>query len=76
MLELNPICVFDDQQVAVHIPIGQFQQIEEILKETGHRVEMVAAVGPTAEDKAWLGADLAPDLADDATYHLTDRPIG
>jgi hypothetical protein len=67
MLEINPIYVFDDQQhpVAVHIPIGQFQQIEEILRETGHRVEMVAAGSPTAEDRAWLDADLAPDLADD-----------
>jgi hypothetical protein len=67
MLEINPIYVFDDQQhpVAVHIPIGQFQQIEAILKETGHWVEMVTAASPTAEDIAWLDADLAPDLADD-----------
>jgi hypothetical protein len=67
MLELNPIYVFDDQQhpVAVRIPIGQFQQIEAILKETGHRVEMMAAASPTAEDRAWLDADLGPDWADD-----------
>ncbi len=66
MLEINPIYVLDDQQhlVGVHIPIGQFQQIEAILKETG-LVEMVAAGRPTAEDMAWLDADLAPDLVDD-----------
>lgn len=66
MLEINPIYVFDAQHhpVAVHIPIGQFQQIEAILKETG-LVEMVAVESPTAEDIAWLDADLAPDLADD-----------
>jgi hypothetical protein len=66
MLEINPIYVFDDlhHPVAVHISIGQFQQIEAILKETG-LVEMVAAGIPTAEDIAWLDADLAPDLADD-----------
>jgi hypothetical protein len=66
MLEINPIYVFDDlhHPVAVHISIGQFQQIEAILKETG-LVEMVAAGSPTAEDIAWLDADLAPDLADD-----------
>jgi hypothetical protein len=66
MLEINPTYVFDDlhHPIAVHISIGQFQQIEAILKETG-LVEMVAAGSPTAEDIAWLDADLGPDLADD-----------
>jgi hypothetical protein len=66
MLEINPFYVFDAQHqpVAVHLPIAQFQQIEAILKETG-LVEMVTAGSPTAEDIAWLDADLAPDLADD-----------
>jgi hypothetical protein len=66
MLEVNPIYIFDAQHhpVAVHIPIGQFQQIEAILKETG-LVEMVATGSPTAEDIAWLDADLAPNFADD-----------
>jgi hypothetical protein len=66
MLEINPCYVFDAQHqpVAVHLPIGQFQQIEAILKETG-LVEMVTAGSPTAEDIAWLDADLAPDLTDD-----------
>jgi hypothetical protein len=36
----------------------------KILKETG-LVAMVVADSPTAEDIAWLDADLAPDLADD-----------
>jgi hypothetical protein len=66
MLEINPIYVFDElhHPVAVHLSIDQFQQIEAILKETG-LVEMVAAGSPTAEDIAWLDADLGPDLADD-----------
>jgi hypothetical protein len=66
MLEINPCYVFDAQHqpVAVHLSIAQFQQIEAILKETG-LVEMVTAGSPTAEDIAWLDADLAPDLADD-----------
>jgi hypothetical protein len=66
MLEINPTYVFDAQHqpVAVHIPIAQFQQIEAILKETGYLVE-VQVESPTAEDIAWLDADLAPDLADE-----------
>jgi hypothetical protein len=80
MLEIHPAYVFDAKQqpIAVQIPIGQFQQIEAILKATGYLAEtVVAAVSQTEEDVAWLESDLAPSLDDDCyDWQEDELPAG
>jgi hypothetical protein len=64
MLEINPTYVLDEHQqtIAVQLPIGQFQQIEAILKAAGH---LTTTESPTPEDTAWLEANLTPTFLDD-----------
>ena len=70
MLEINPTYVVDAHQkpIAVQISIEQFLQIEALLKSSGHIASLSndrSDLSKTAEDIAWLEADIGPPFGDE-----------
>ena len=72
MLEINPTYVVDAQQkpIAVQLSTEQFLQIEALLKSSGY-IAPISNDHPdlsgrkTAEDIAWLEADIGPIFGDE-----------
>ena len=72
MLEINPTYVVDAHQkpIAVQLSIEQFLQIEALLKSSGHIASLSndrlnLSGRKTAEDIAWLEADIGPSFGDE-----------